>query len=276
MQDTDAFRCPFEAQGQQEDTIVKVNLSEDKEDRLVAMAAAFLQFYCRDECVAIRFTLPPSILGCSTFQELKKALLPYQSEVHAALLDYRLRPLLAYDLHNPASQLFTESAKADKKRLAAASVLLAKVKELGIRTPKNMLEQAMWIETHFRLWMHRGLDNPGENMELKVGNQTFNILTMEPASIRFHLDREFPDDPKTNKNCFSIVKCPLYPREFGRFSEDVEIVISREADFAPLNHEFRKRIRVRSNTVLRAHGVHIRSLEDDIQPIGLWIPEFVR
>ena len=70
------------------------------------------------------------------------------------------------------------------------------------------------------------------------------------------------------------MKAPLYPEEFGRYSEHVEIVVSREADIAALNSKTRKGIRARSNRILRQHGVAIGSLELDKQNTGVWIPRY--
>ena len=273
MQDTAQFRCPFEVKGREDNTIIEVSLGEDKKQRLDRMVAAFVQFHSRLESPAIRFVLPSSVLAtCKDIRALKMGILPYQAELLAAEIDFRIRPLISYHLTTEWAHSFVEEAKSDTKKIAAATVLLGKLKELGIQRPMSIIDQAMWIETLFRVEMHKGLANPTEDMSVTVTDKPVPVIRLQPSSVMFYLDREHPKDRATNKNCFSIVKCPFYPIGFGRYSEEVEIVVSREADFANLADELRKTIRVRANTVLRKHGVQIGNLESDVQPLGLWIP----
>jgi len=67
MAEAKAFRCPFEVKGQEDGTIVEVNLSEDKGERLAAMCAAIARLYEDRTRSAIRFVLPASVLAqCSS------------------------------------------------------------------------------------------------------------------------------------------------------------------------------------------------------------------
>ena len=77
------------------------------------------------------------------------------------------------------------------------------------------------------------------------------------------------------RNCFGIVTCPLYPKDFGRYSEKITITLSRMKDFTALPSEQRRKIRYDCNRIYQAHGVWIQNLEEDKQPDGVWIPEYV-
>lgn len=57
------------------------------------------------------------------------------------------------------------------------------------------------------------------------------------------------------KSMMSVVLAPLYPAGTGRYSERVEIVLTRQSDAAVLPQTVRNRIRDQANASYRSHGL---------------------
>lgn len=101
-------------------------------------------------------------------------------------------------------------------------------------------------------------------------------LTISSGSIQVHAEdyAEVVGEDGLYRNCFGIVTCPLYPEPFGRYSNDVCVVMSRMKDFTNMSSVDRRKVRRACNMVYRDHGVVITDLEEDKQPEGLWIPQY--
>lgn len=268
------FRCPFESKGRESRAILEVSLGEDKMARLGAARKAFVDLHADQKKMAIRFTLPPSVLAaCSSIHELHAALVPYQAELVAAELDYRLDPLLPYQVVRSDKAKVMLAVTTNQSKALAAAAFMQVIGEMKFPMPKTMGELSVLLEVIFQQYMKKGQKNPTIHFLADAPNGTqIPVLSIIPAGIILHFDRKHLADRASNKNCFAIVKCPFYPRGFGRWSEQVEIVYSREADFAGIDGAKRKEIRADANWILQQHGVAIESLEDDKQNIGLWIP----
>lgn len=271
------FRCPFEVQGRQEGTILEVPLLEDKIERLEALHTALNKFYVAKEIVAIRLRLPRLVLrSCVNNEDVRKRVMPFQAELIAAEADWRLRPFLPYQILEYGKGSADKLISLAPWRAVAGGMLLQMMTKDGVRAPKNVVEMSIWIEANFEFALQHGMKVP----HLYLWQPTpeggrIDIVTITPSSLVLHADRVHMEDPHLNRNCFSIVKTPFYPKGFGRYSEDIEIVLSREADFAKLSPKVRKQIRTRSNEVLQAHGVKVTDLEGDKQETGVWIPEYI-
>lgn len=269
------FRCPFEVKGRESGLILEVLLGEDHQKRIATAQKAFGDFAGSPKLVGIRFVLPKSVLKeCPTFETLHVGLVPYQAELVAAEMDYRLDPLLPYQVQRSDKAKIMFAVTTNRDKAAAAASFLQMLSEMGIPPPKNVSELSVLLETLFMTLMERGTKNPTIMLFMAgpAGEQIFT-LSITPAGVISHLERRDVANAAVNKNCIALVKCPFYPRAFARWSEDVEIYYSREADFTGVSPDARKRIRAHSNWVLQQHGVPIAELEGDKQPIGLWVPD---
>lgn len=267
------FRCPFQIKGEKEKTIIEVTLDEDQENRLRLISAAFQAFHETPGNISIRFTLPPSLLAeCSSLKQLRAHIVPYQSEIIAAELDYRLRPFMAYQMvGRTKEELFPEFEKNTYKFITA-HLLQQVMLSQGYQT-EGISGLAEWIGTIMLTAMVNGVKSPQFYLDDESRKR---YLTVSLGSVTLHPEdfEEITGPGKNNRNCFGIVTCPFYPQEFGRYHETIQIVMSRMGDFFILPSEQRRKIRQKCNGVYQQHGIVINNLEEDKQSDGLWIPEY--
>jgi hypothetical protein len=245
------FRCPFEMQGVKDGTIIEVVLSEVQEERFEALKIALEEFHTQSSKIAIRLVLPQSVQSCTTFEELRDALMPFQAEIIAADLDDVLFPYLphqkqARDLlegHGLGLSLFDE---------APAHLLQER---FGAEMPDSIGALAAWILNECRMHMAVSLG------ETDAGASVQFII----SSLMIH-----GRSGEMLKSMMSIVLAPLYPPGTGRYSERVEIVLTRQTDAAILPKTVRDRIRDQANASYLSHGLPAGFRE--VQPPGLWIP----
>lgn len=278
---SNAFRCPFEIKGERDGTIIEVSLGADRDARIAAMADAFNKFEASPESPAIRFRLDRQLWqDCTTIRGLKPLLVPFQSEILAAELELRLSPFLPHQIGICTSLEQARANTEDPMRLWIASGLVHTIVNRGHKMPQGIGDLATWLEAEFVKASASGQKNPSLKVfaaydNLDQSKPTYHVLTIALGHLSFEMDRAFNlPDPKFNRNTFSIVKCPFYPKEFGRYSEGVEIVVTRKADVVALSDAAVQAIRKSSNEVYRRHGVKIQDLGADQQQTGLWIPQF--
>ena len=266
MPEITEFRCPFEVKGLQEGTIIQAQLSENKRSRIEAIRAAYELFHARPESPAIRLTLP-KIIGvmCRSLQQLYQAALPFQAEVAAVNADIILSPLLAYQAMNMSREAFETAAQVDPLKTMASLALNELIAGAGLRNAQDLSEWLLRIVAR-----HRQLQPDKPDIVATVAG--IEVLTINESGIRIHMPEDRWKDRRLNPNTFVIVRSPLYPRAFGRYNDDVEIVITREADVASLSEETRRTIGRRANEVYASYGVRVE--DGHSPPLGVWVPEF--
>ncbi len=272
---TSLFRCPFEIKGEKEGTILEISLNDDINTRFILIRKAFETFHSNLDLIGVKFCLPPSVLAkCSSINELQPLILPYQSEIVAGELDYRLEPLLPYQLNRFNQETFNEFLqvliKEDSSRLHIGGVMMQVFANIGFK-PKAVNDLSDWILKIMQGLFANGAKSP--HFDLLANdehNNSVTIASISPGNATFLTDRgPTVTDKSKNKNCFTVVKTPFYPKDFARYSEQLEIFLTREADFASVPVSTRQRIRLQNNSVLQAHGVDISDLKNDQQQDGL-------
>lgn len=259
MSDKKSFRCPFEVQGIRERAIMEVVLSENQEERFAVLCGVLEEFHLKTKWMAIRLVLPESLLTHKTFDALRRALIPYQAEVIAADLDDALYPYLPHQASD--RQLWKKSNM--KLRLFDEEPALRLRKEFGAREPSTLGELAVWIgRMHLKrkgrpLILYKRKLWPRGQMRMELGLAALRI---------------YGESGEILKANFNIVLCPLYPKETGRHSERVEIVLTRHSDIVRLDAGVRQRIRRQANESYVTHGIIVENVEKTQQPPGLWVP----
>ena len=263
--------CPFEAQGIRDNTIINVKLSEDPIERLTVARESFALFHKTPTSPGLRFILPDNVLlGASKNDHLVRALLPYQAELCAAELDCRLYPLLSYHYRTTS---ITPGDLMDilfeNPVLATVSFLVDQViRDIAETDIGGMYDVAQLIKNFFEKLIDQGMKFP--RLVIFYPETEVEAVVISNSGIVFSVERE-PQHQQGNQNCFCVVKTPFYPTSFGRYSSNVEIVFSREADFVKLSDEARGKIRHQSNSVLKEHVVDIVDLDKDkVECSGLW------
>jgi len=273
MEERKLMRCPFESQGIEDGTIPEIALADAMYERLQQIQGALMRLRVDTAgTTALRFVLPDVLMHeCGNTRVLKHRILPYQMEIAAANIDIRLRPLLWYHRSSYGERMVQVAEQQDNALHLEATWFKRAFKELGYPPPPSLAHLAVLLETILESQMTRQLmANPQLSFIGEYRGHHVNLITIDPSGVQFHLDRQSSRDPRTNHNFFSVVKCSLYPASFWRYSDRLEIVMTREADFVGLSNDVRKRIRAQSNEVYREGGV---TIEDDATfkpPSGLW------
>jgi len=249
------FRCPFEVKGIEEETIIVHELPEAQEQRFELLRRVLERFHRNHRWSAVRLVLPHSVWGaCRSNQDLKPVILPYQAEVIAALLDDQLFPLLP---HHDEARHTLEGLGLRLPFSDRESKLLRKF--FGDRTFRTVKDLSTYLAELFK-------DGKAYELRGRKSDGPFGpyvLLSLGTVQIG--------EDPL--KNIFTIVKSPFYPYALGRYSERVEIVLTRHHDIDRLSESTKLRIRVQANQVCAAHGIPILDESIDQQTAGLWIPE---
>ncbi len=271
---SNAFRCPFQIKGEKEGTIIEVTLDENRESRFKLISAAYKTFHENTNLISIRFSMPASLLeSCDSLEGLKAYIVPYQAEILGVEIDYRLNPFLPYQLVHHTRESIQPLYEKTPYKFATANYLSKVVNGHGFELNK-MEDITSWIEFTILQAMMEGAKSPGLMIE---DENHITFLTIAPGSITLHPEEheEITGPGNNNKNCFGIVLNPFYPKEFARYSENIQIVLSRMKDFFSISLEQRQKIRYKANLVYKEHGVKIKNLLEDQQPAGVWIPEYI-
>ncbi len=265
------WRCPFEVRGEKENTILEIELGEIDDSLCLKIQEGFQKFHADTNLVGMKFMLPDSLLEhCKSLADVKKIVIPYQVELLRAEVEYRLHPFLPYQIRSVPEEDARTAFDKRKDLFCIADCLVTSAKEQGIQIGSSEeLREFMAL-----LFCHLiAVDKVDVTLELKHP-QFGPLFSFSFGGVFFIPERVEMTNPSFNKNCFSIVKSPFLPEEFGRYSKRIEIVLSREAHFTAVDAEVRRKIRYQSNAVLKAGGVKIEDLSEDKQPLGLWIPVF--
>ncbi len=269
------FRCPFEIKGEADGLIIHIYLNENKNTRHSLIRTAFEKFHTDSSMISIKFHMPPSVLEQSTsFEELQSNIFPYQIEIVAVELEYRLHPFLPYQMEAFTKEMLKPVFDAMPYKFATALFLNQSVKSCGMSIT-DLFQLENWLMMTMLIAQEKGAKNPTISIRDDEGAE-YMIIRLD--CIEFHPEK-FPEivgKGNDRRNCFGIVTCPLYPEAFGRYSEDVTVVMSRMKDFINLQSEDRRKIRYKFNSIYQNHGVKIEDLFEDKQPNGLWIPEICK
>ncbi len=251
MPEAKTFRCPFEVQGVKDGAIIEVILGEVQEERFEMLKNALEEFHTHSTKIAIRLVLPKSVQGCTTFEELRDVLMLYQAEIIAADLDDVLFPYLP---HQKQARDLLEDHGLGLSVFDEAPALLLR-ERFGANVPETIGALAEWILNECRKHHVVVLDS-----------------AEGAASVQFLISMLLVHGKSGEllKSMMSVVLCPLYPKGTGRFSERVEIVLTRQTDAAALPQAVRDRIRDQANASYLSQGLPAGFRE--VQPPGLWIP----
>jgi len=273
MQDVKKFCCPFEAKGRQEGSIIEIELSESKAERLGEIRHAYTVLHALPTKTAIQMTMPASVqAACTSAAALKLAMLPYQSEVLAVDIDMRLDPYLCYQAMGKYRQGVRVFSNRDLVKDITARMFEKDMRKLNPRTPENVVELSEWIWQMFEKLKLEPKQSDGIIVTHEALTDYWtNLLSLSPGSVVFH---EHVDDEDRDLNTFNIVKGPCYPKPIGRYNETVQLIVNRQQDVAALSEEMQLHIRRQANTVHRACGIRIESLDETHQPFGVWVPHF--
>jgi hypothetical protein len=265
------FRCPFETMGERDKTILKIGLSSHRHARMREIRRALALFEKKPKSPGIKFRLPAEVSkGCESLSDLKYRVIPYQADIVAGQLEHDLGQAALF--REIADGKFGGADSGKLTDLHIAFKIRAAMKSDGFPNPVKSADVAQWIAWR----LYKGLE-VAEMPSIDVRDTNYkgafgSLATFGVSGVIYPLDRT-GDFKKKNRGTFSFIKAPFYPKSFGRFSKDVEIVITREADFTALSPETRRNIRRKSNTVLVEHGIDVCDIEEDKQEHGgVWIP----
>lgn len=261
------FRCPYEILGLKNKTILHVDWTNDRTQRLRDGKAALQNFYSNTNLVGIIINLPddPCLQCCTTPEQLNAGVLKYCIEVMAIQTDVRFYPLLSYQQSTPVSSPAFKRSSYDQ---VVAYQINRAIHRDTARKPQNLEELADYygglVE---RLFPERYSYERGS---IKLGNET----KVSPLGIEVSNDiiRNL-HDPHENKNLFLLVRGPLYPKSIGRYSKKFQITLTRHSDITKLDSNTARIIRSKNNAAIREAGFVIRDINEDQQNPGVWIPE---
>ena len=202
-------------------------------------------------------------------------ILPFQGDILAGEAEWRFYPFLAHQVFTASKEHLGEAFASKYFPKTLGGALMYAIHEDEGKMPDSASVLAAWFEKKLREGWAQVEKMPIFQIYERESGDPVLAFVFSPGGIACTVDRLYSmNDGKVNRNCFHIVKAPLYPYSFGRWSEEVEIVLSREADINALSAETRKKIRAQANRVHKHHGVKIRSVAQDKQATGVWVPKY--
>jgi len=218
-------------------------------------------------------TAPSELLKkVNTPEELKREMIPYQAELLAAQLDVRLYPFLPYQYPSASKEVVEQILKEDPRRIDIAMEFIKANKGRGFEFPRNIIE----LSNQLLLLMqelYETEDELGKTLDIKVRRRKY--LTLMLGNVYLFPKVKFKtnySNPFKNRNCDVFVTAPFYPKEFGRYSEDIITVINRKADVGRLSKIQINVIRFLNRLVSRQHGVIFKDPKK-WPGNGVWVPE---
>ncbi len=141
-------------------------------------------------------------------------------------------------------------------------------KELVRRSITNALEFADMVQ-EVLLRVNVTVNDAGPGVRI------YDQIAISIHGIYLRPENDNPEtikDQVKNKRCFTLVTGPYYPKEFGRYSGKIKIVVTRVCDLAKVSDEKYKEIRRDNSEVLKQHGFSIPFPEAFTTPEGVWDP----
>jgi|GEM_PF-3539485 len=254
------FRCPFETLGRRENTIVDVDLSEGAEERFESILSALRVLNGDSTKSALCFKLPrASIQGCTSNEELYPRVMPYLGEILALDVEAYLTPLMPYQDTGSKVPITT---RVEWVKAVTAQHLW----QIARFTPQSREEWVAWINKR----LQKAQANSGKpilevHTRRRFWHRKSYFLRMRAGAVGYYQHVEAASNSK-----FTIVRTPFYPKTFGRWSPQVEIVVSRDTDFLKVAPEERRRIQQAAQAAHAEYGV----ADEDGQPQGFWLPTY--
>lgn len=278
------FRCPYGKYAERHNQVLNILWEKDSTARLASARKAFTEFYTNTKLSVLTITMPEEFHArCKTIKDIKREILPYQCDILALQLDLRLYPFLNYQYTEEATDKLDQSvpARVYYHKKVIARLLQQVLSEEKLEDPKNATDLSLSLYKLFRLYSANITcpaivlpgRNPGDSDETDLVR-----LFAYTADFLYEYDSEFCWDPLRNQNLYGFVTCPFYPKEFGRYSETIQMIFTRESDNTRIGEEERKILRTQSNTILRNAGIHVPLDENEEETYvpegGVWIPKY--
>lgn len=266
------FTCPFELAGIRDGTIIETSLSEIQKVRFAQIEEAYKEFYATPKAPGMKFILPESVQEPSLFgnlHEVKAGLVEYQAELLAVEMMVRFEKV-----HRLASERcnMSDLPPVDYDRAVSfLSFIMAAeaIKGNSFKWSAECLHSILYEVFHDA--MCRGSKSPQIFIFLPPGN--IRMITIALGGIIVHPEQK-KDRIKTldNQNTFHLVKTPFYKPTFGRYATELQMWVTREADFIRVPKDSRYNIRKSANEVLIAGGISLKDPIRSVQEGGVWIP----
>lgn len=278
------FRCPFGKYAEQHKQVLYALCEEDRTKRLASARKAFTEFYTNTNLSVLTFTMAEEFRAkCHNVEELKHELLSYQCDLLALQLDMRLYPFLSYQLTEKTIQELDQETPAyvHFSKGVITRLIQTTFSEDGFGEPKDIFELSDILYTTFKKQFDSGMTNPTIIPNRTPGTTAEDdVVRLFPftADFMYEYEVEFCNDPLRNQNLFCLVLCPFYPKEFGRYHKDIQMVFTRESDNTQVSEDERGILRTQSNTLLRNAGIDVPWDEDGKEVYspegGVWIPDW--
>lgn len=259
-------RCPYHTKAIKKDRVLNISLKSQKEERFGIIKEGVTEFHSNLKYDSLHFHLDESVLNSvSSIYQLNLEILSYQAEISAIELDIRLYPFLRYQMQACAENILQEKFDNEPHRFAAAHYLSLAVESTNKNISfKSVHDLQYWIQSQLFNGFASGSDSP----QLLINNKEKNTyLKISPGQIDLIFERDFN---QRSNDLFSMVTCPFYPKGAWRYSEDIQIVLTRMSDFNKIDPNEVRQIRSDYTKINNELGVSTNN-----GPIGsgLWIPK---
>lgn len=267
------FTCPFELAGIRDGTIIETSLSEIQKVRFAQIEEAYKKFYATPKAPGMKFILPESVQKSGLFEDLyevKAGLVEYQAELLAVEMMVRFEKV--YSLVTEGYNL-THLPPVDYDRaMSLLSFMITAKGVIGDSFQWNAECLYSIIYEVFRDAMDRGSKSPQIFIFLPPG--TKRMITIALGGIIVHPEqKEYRMETADNQNTFHLVKTPFYKPTFGRYASELQMWVTREADFIRVPNDSRLNIRRSANEALIAGGISLKDPFKSVQEGGVWIPD---
>jgi hypothetical protein len=270
---TKLARCPFEEKAEKESKIIVCEISESLPERIGLMQWAFEKLFDAEEPGhAIRFILPIDRNAVKTWDKARVAFYKYQIDMFGCQLYRHLWPLLSIGEPIEVDELAKHFARLEKERpglYRLGQSLRSHCNAAGFTSGTVTAIIQLLLQIYEKIVA--GSFEDVMNLKSSDGQA---LLQLGLHGITVYADNEHESkDLAFNRNCYYVVKCPLYEANTWRHSPFFELYVWRQADHLAVNPKLRDEMRIDSNTLYANAGVEFTNIFAQTPPRGFWIPK---
>ncbi len=256
------FRCPFEKLWEEKGTNIHLSLDENSNNEIEWAIKKFVENK-KDDMSSLIIKLPQDIIkNCSSNEDLIEPLFEHQVYIMSKILERALYPFLQYQ-KIWYKRIWWNLKIQIKKRPELARVANELTKKIGKVSCFDDLYTFLNQDMSSGDYSKNVLNSPVYTLKNLLWDV---IIELWLWSLRFN---ELPLD--TSIDFFWIIRTPFYDKRIWRYSENLEMVITRSKDFFDLPEHVRQKIRTDSNTIINKCGINVEDITDGMQPAGLWL-----
>lgn len=273
------FRCPFEIKWEQENSILE--LEQGSKGDLSVIWEWIKEFTQNEAHTALRIRLSDDFKRYGSNEQLLPELIDISTEAAVKMLELKLKLETHYWSINNID--FNKLHKTSPEESITIRNLIEALNSRELVEDFNSEKIAEYIKWCFEFQIYCTWNTKpiciDDAIWLVENVESMRVLTIAywwtvSFDLYWELQKHSQSDNLKEDGSFGFFTTPFYPESFWRYSNDINLVMTRVRDLNNLPDRVIRKIILSSNTILKENWVDIKNVETDTHSPGLWIPEY--